>query len=357
MINLSKLLRDDTAFPGDELRYGGQFGCPVVVWHVTGDCNLRCAHCYAAGCASEPMPADEAARFLERLSFLRPPALLLSGGEPLAHPRIFDYIARAGALGLRLSLSTNGTLIGRAEAEQIAASAVSYVGVSLDGKGSAHDEFRGAEGSFAAAVAGIRNLRSAGCRVGLRVTLARPVLPSLPGLFALAAELGVSRVCFYHFVPSGRGADDAALMPSPEEERQAVREIIKWAESETASIANPIEILTVGDASDGLYLYDYLRKNKPRAATRALSLIEQASRREIGAGIASVRWDGILFAHQFDWNNPLGTWRDLPLKRAARRGRECADCRVNKYCSGSLRAEKSYPCLLSEEERRGSVLI
>jgi MoaA/NifB/PqqE/SkfB family radical SAM enzyme len=39
------------------------------------------------------------------------PVLILSGGEPLLRPDIFDIAARAKAMGFYVGLSTNGTLI------------------------------------------------------------------------------------------------------------------------------------------------------------------------------------------------------------------------------------------------------
>lgn len=365
MISLSKLLRGAAAvFPGDRLRYAGELPCPVVVWHMTAACNLKCGHCYSAGFGADAMSPRETGLFLRHLSAIRPPSLLFSGGEPLMHPLFFEYLAEARVLALNTAISTNGTLIDRGAAEEIAAAGVSYVGVSLDGVGASHDEFRGVEGSFDRAIAGVENLRRAGCRVGLRVTLARPVLPQLGDIFALAESLGVLRVCFYHFIPSGRGAGSASLMPSREEERQALRRIFDWTDGLTASGGTAPEVLTVGDSSDGPFLYRYLLQRRPVAAPRALALLEKASRRGIGEGIASVRWDGALFANQFAWDEQPGSWRELPLKRPKAPGAACRGCGWTAYCSGSLRIEKAEKgraesdarCVLTEEERRADLL-
>ncbi len=358
MINLSKLLRGDAAsFPGDRLRYGERgFGCPVVVWHLTGECNLKCRHCYAAAPDVDGMSLPDVALFLAHLSAIRPPALLFSGGEPLKHPRFFEYLVRARAHELNVAISTNGTLVDRAAAERIFAAGASYVGVSLDGVGAAHDGFRGEKGAFEAATAGIDNLLSAGCRVGLRVTLARPVLSQLQDIFALTEKLGVGRICFYHFMPSGRGAEDATLMPPREEERRALLEILDWTDRVTAKKDDPIEILTVGDASDGPFLYKHLAQSKRAKASRALALLKKAALRRIGAGIASVRWDGALFSDQFSWGERIGSWRDLPTKQSRGRNVACLECRWMDYCAGSLRMDKGHGCMLDEEERRGETV-
>lgn len=298
------------------------------------------------------MSPGEVALFLVQLSGLRAPALLFSGGEPLAHPLFFKYLSQARAVSLNAAISTNGTLIDEAAAEKIASAGVSYVGVSFDGTGASHDEFRGVPGAFARAVAGVKNLLRAGCKVGLRVTLARPVLPQLGDIFALAENLGVSRVCFYHLIPSGRGAGNASLLPSREEERRALRLIFGWTEGLAARKETAPEVLTVGDSSDGPFLYGYLLRERPSAAPRALALLKKASLRKIGEGIASVRWDGALFANQFAWGERHGSWIDLPQGRSPVSGAACGGCSWTAFCSGSLRMEKTGRCMLTEEERR-----
>lgn len=358
MINLSKLLcGDEVSFPGDRLRYGRDLNCPVVVWHLTGECNLKCRHCYAVASDVDRMPSPDVALFLAHLASIRPPALLFSGGEPLTHPRFFEYLVRARAFGLNVSISTNGTLIDRTAAEKIAGLGVGYVGVSLDGVGRSHDEFRGVKGAFETAMKGIENLMEAGCRVGLRVTLARPVLSHLPKIFSLTERLGVSRICFYHFVPSGRGADDASLIPELDEERQALHKIFDWTDRVTGKKESPLEVLTVGDASDGPFLYEYLLQRKSSKAPRVLAFLERASRKRIGSGIASVRWDGALFANQFAWGERIGSWRDLPAKCSKEQDAACLDCRWGDCCAGSLRLEKGYGCMLTEAERSGNAIV
>ncbi|MDR3255535.1 MAG: radical SAM protein [Synergistaceae bacterium] len=361
MINLSKLLAEDSPdFPGDGIRFGrAQF--PVVVWHITERCNLHCRHCYSSsGDSLNPGEAgrDEAVSFLRSLAEMKPPTLLMSGGEPLAHPNFFLYLEMGRNLGINVSISTNGTLVDEDAARRMAASGVSYVGVSIDGAGEDNDVFRGRMGAFRDAKRGIEFLAANGCRVGLRVTLASPVLKNLDSLFLLALELPVSRICFYHFMPSGRGASDATLLPSLADERRATASIISWADEVCATRAAPdgrtwrggknIEILTVGDASDGVLAYKYLLERDEARAERARILLTRSAAKKTGKlpGILSVRWDGTVFRNQFSWDSPIGSWgnvisdlcvetTDSPL---ALRNPDCTFCDWLEICSGCLRS-------------------
>ncbi|HEU4457134.1 MAG TPA: radical SAM protein, partial [Longimicrobium sp.] len=68
---------------------------PVVVWNVGRRCNLHCVHCYSDSSNREYMgelSTDEGRALLDDLAGFGIPALLLSGGEPLLRPDIFELI-------------------------------------------------------------------------------------------------------------------------------------------------------------------------------------------------------------------------------------------------------------------------
>ncbi len=357
MISVTRLLLGGT-FPGDALRFGqgappstGEearetrgFVPPVLVWHLTPDCPLACRHCYARAGeqGGRRLSLPQGLRLIDEAADLGVPALLLSGGEPLASPHLWEWLERARARGLRTTLSTGGTLIDGASAARLASLGPVYAGVSLDGTEEVHDRFRGTPGAFRAALEGLDRLAEAGIRTGLRFTLARSTLSSLDGIFRLAEERAISRICLYHFVPAGRGGDASAERLSREETRGALDRIGDWARR----LGPTVEVLTVDNPSDGPYL---LGKLPP---SRAVLPVGRGNRS--GEGIVSIRWDGRVFPDQFSWAHPLGGFperslasilRDEPsdLLRAlrTRRGRiggRCSRCVHFPSCNGGLRA-------------------
>ncbi|NCQ35934.1 radical SAM protein, partial [bacterium] len=95
---------------------------PIVVWNITRTCNLRCVHCYSDSMAQQyPGELDwqQMQSVVDDLAAYQIPSLLLSGGEPLIHPRFFDLVDYATAAGLKLTISTNGTLITPEKAAQL----------------------------------------------------------------------------------------------------------------------------------------------------------------------------------------------------------------------------------------------
>ena len=330
---------------------------PIVVWTIGRRCNLHCVHCYADSENKEypgELTVAEAYRMLDDLAQFKIPALLLSGGEPLAHPHFFQLAAYARSCSLRLTISTNGTLIDRPTAERIHALGVSYVGISFDGLGQINDRFRGKLGAFEAALAGVRHLKAVDQRVGLRFTLTRRNFEALPQIFELVEREGINRVCFYHLVYSGRGSRLAQDDLTHAETRQAIDAMCDWAEW-LAEHQRPVEVLTVDNHVDGVYLYLKLRAGDPARAEQARRLIEWngGGANSSGVGIANIDSYGSVHPDQFWQTHSLGNVRDRPFSaiwtderepllaglrdRLPRLTGRCASCRWKPMCGGSFR--------------------
>ncbi len=125
---------------------------PVVIWNLIRRCNLTCKHCYTTSADinfSGELTTPEIYTVMDELKDFKVPVLILSGGEPLLHPDIFDISRRAKTMGFYVALSSNGTLITQQNISQIVEINYQYVGVSLDGIGATHGKFRQKQGSFA----------------------------------------------------------------------------------------------------------------------------------------------------------------------------------------------------------------
>lgn len=196
----------------------------LIFWELTQRCNLRCLHCRAGRPAGEgqdlslaqiePILDDIAARYR--------PLLILTGGEPLLRPDLFDIAAAARRRGLPISLASNGTLIDAAMAQRIAAAGFQRAAISLDGAGPAtHDRFRGQPGSFDAARSGIEQLRRAGLPFQVNFTVTRHNLDDFDALFSLAQSWQAAALHLFLLVPVGCGlqlAPELRLSPAMSEQ-------------------------------------------------------------------------------------------------------------------------------------------
>ena len=90
----------------------GEAEIRLLAWEVTRTCNLSCVHCRAAA-LDKPYPnelsTEECLRLLDDVRSFASPIIILTGGEPLLRPDIFEIASSGTAKGLRMVLATNGT--------------------------------------------------------------------------------------------------------------------------------------------------------------------------------------------------------------------------------------------------------
>ncbi|MBS3783614.1 MAG: radical SAM protein [Anaerolineae bacterium] len=366
MISVTRLLCDQVG-PQDRLRYKWRTKTyasqreanlarkPIVVWNSTKACNLHCIHCYYTARA-EPDPnelsTDEAKAFVDDLADFGVPVLLFSGGEPLMREDLCEIGAYAVERGLRTVISTNGTLIDRADAQRIKEAGFSYVGISLDGIGETNDRFRGSEGAFVASMDGFHRCQEVGVRTGLRLTLNRHNVQDLASILDLLRDEDIPRACFYHLVYAGRGEHMRADDLTPQETRAAVDMIFDHAMAFRRQGLD-IEILTVDNHTDAPYLLRRVRREQPDRYEEVLSLLQANGGNASGIGIAAVDHLGGVHADQFWQHHTFGNVRERPLgeiwtdtsdplmaglkdRKPLLKGR-CAKCQYLDICNGNFR--------------------
>jgi len=327
---------------------------PVVVWNITSQCNLKCRHCYieATEAANEnEMTTEEGKTFIDDLAEMKVPVLMFSGGEPLVRPDLFELAAYAVEKGLRIVLSTNGTLIDEFTAQLIKEAGFQYVGVSIDGCEEIHDEFRGEKGAFKAAIAGIRAAKAAGNRTGVRFTLNSINKQDLPAVMELIEEEKVDRFCMYHLVYAGRGSDMKKLDLSTEEKQNVAQFLIeKTLDFDRRGVE--LEILTTDNHADGLYLLDYIAKTNPDRVDEVRQLLEMHGGCSAGDRMANVDYLGNVHPCQFWSDMILGNvrerkfskiWNDLQANdgilgrlrnKPEQLNGQCGKCSQNHLCGG-----------------------
>lgn len=397
MIGISKLYCG-TVEPSDALRYGRdsaqlpshllQFAKdkkPVVVWNMTQRCNLKCVHCYAHAVEpsnhKDPISTDQAKAMIDDLAKFGAPVILFSGGEPLVREDLVDLAKYATSTGMRAVISTNGTLITKAKARELKEVGLSYVGISLDGAETVHDQFRGVTGAYKLALKGVENCQAEGLKVGLRFTINKRNAAEIPHLFDLVESLEVPRICFYHLVYSGRGSE-LIKEDLDHAETRAVVDLIMDRTRALHDKGKPKEVLTVDNHADGPYVYYRLLKEDPARAAEVMELLKMNEGNSSGRGIGCISWDGAVHADQFMRHHTFGNVLERPFseiwvdekiellhklkdKRPHVKGR-CATCRFLNICGGNFRAraEAFYDdfwahdpaCYLTDEEISGEKL-
>ena len=186
----------------------------LVFWETTTRCNLRCRHCRrldAAGTeGTDAFGTAEALALVDQIAACGKPILVLSGGDPLLRPDLFEIARHAAGRGLPVSLATNGTLLDGPKADAIRAAGIMRVAVSIDGADAAtHDAFRALPGSFAAALEGLARLRERAIPFQLNCSISSHNVRQRDELYALARSLGAVALHFFVLVPVGCGLEIA----------------------------------------------------------------------------------------------------------------------------------------------------
>lgn len=200
---------------------------------VTYRCNLNCRHCYLPRARShierkEEITIEMIERVVEQLADMGVFLVIVSGGEPFCREDLFAILEILEKNNIFTCLVTNGTLISKEIAEHLAtfSSMKSGVQVSVDGASpKTHDLQRG-KGTFRATLQGIRNLLSVGISPTLGITMTKLNVEDLVKMFDLCGNLGIIKLHFVTFMPSGVGRENwKTLALAPERMKIVVDQI------------------------------------------------------------------------------------------------------------------------------------
>ena len=193
---------------------------------------LACTHCYidADGCGSpDDLDTAEGFALIDQIAAVNRPILILSGGEPLLRPDIFDLARHATRRGLAVAMGTSGVLITDAAAGRIKDAGIRKVAVSIDSTDpKIHDAFRGVSGAWRRAVDGIHALRRADIPVQIHTVINESDVDEIDKIIAFGKGFGIRDYQFFFLVPTGRG-ERLATAP-PEAHEAAIERILAYAQ-------------------------------------------------------------------------------------------------------------------------------
>lgn len=328
---------------------------PVVIWNLIRRCNLTCKHCYALSADTDfagELSTAEVYAVMDDLKAFGVSVLILSGGEPMLRPDIWDIARRAKSMGFYVGLSSNGTLIDDSTIGAIADVGFDYIGVSLDGLGAIHDRFRRRQGAFDASLTGIRLCRDAGLKVGVRFTLTRDNAQDWPGLLDLVAEEDIDKVYLSHLNYAGRGNHNRRDDARHQLARWAVTLLFERCLADLKA-GRPRDYVTGNNDADGAFLTLWAQQTFPDRAEALHRRLERWGGNASGLNVANIDNLGVVHPDTMWWNHSLGSVRERPfsaiwpdtsdplmagLKQRPRpvEGR-CAGCRFLKLCNGNTR--------------------
>jgi MoaA/NifB/PqqE/SkfB family radical SAM enzyme len=185
----------------------------VATIAVTYNCQCACAHCSAVDYQRETASNGHALKFhelkraIDETLDLGTTCVILTGGEPLLHERIYDLIAAVDKSRSVCTVFTNGESLREHAVARLKAAGLYGAYVSLDFPDAArHDENRGRPGLFAKATHGLELCRQAGILTGISTYVTREKLRNgdMAAIMDLARDLKVLEVFLFDVIPTGR---------------------------------------------------------------------------------------------------------------------------------------------------------
>jgi organic radical activating enzyme len=175
----------------------------IIHLHPTRLCNLACLHCYSESGPNQRGGLDPVS-VTSALGVLRAEgyeAVSMSGGEPLVYREIGAVVRSARELGFRVTMVTNGLLVGR---NMRVVSELDAVAISFDGLAETHDVVRARRGAFDRACAAVLRLAEDGQPVAAAISMTRDAIPELPELAYHLASLGARALQIRPVARAGR---------------------------------------------------------------------------------------------------------------------------------------------------------
>lgn len=328
---------------------------PVVIWNLIRRCNLTCKHCYSISADTEfkgELSTEEVFTVMDDLKQFRVPVLILSGGEPLLRPDIWDISKRAKDMGFYVGLSTNGTLIDESNIDKIAEMDYNYVGISIDGIGETHDKFRRMDGAFEKSMKAIKMCRDIGAKVGMRFTMTQDNEDELPQMLDLMESEDINKFYFSHLNYAGRGnknrRDDARFQATRRAMDMMFERCLDYYKRGLDK-----EFTTGNNDADGVYMLHWTKKHFPDMVDHIRGKLVQWGGNATGENVANIDNLGVVHPDTMWWNYDLGCVRDRPfsdiwmdtsdpvmagLKARPRTvGGRCATCAHFDICGGNTR--------------------
>ena len=193
----------------------------LVYIELTRSCDLACKHCRAEAFVNHDpleLKEDEAYQLLNDIKgFGKPyPHIVLTGGDPLNHPYVFNILAKGAEMGMVMSLSPSATknLTAPLFAE-LKRLHVQSISLSLDGASAkTHDAFRGIPGCFDETMHAARLAYEAGMPMQINTLVAENTIDDLCLIYDLLKEIkGIVRWSVFFLISVGRGTELQELDP------------------------------------------------------------------------------------------------------------------------------------------------
>lgn len=181
-------------------------------WHITNECDQRCAHCYIWQKHEkiglyEVTSISKANHIIRKfIMFCREinmnPYISITGGDPLLHKDIWSILSLLKDNGIKFTILGNPYHLSEKTAKMLRNfGCVSYQ-MSLDGLKTIHDSIRGRQGSFEETVSKIHTLNENNIKSMIMTTVSLLNIKDIPKVVEVCVNNGVKNFAFSRYCPT-----------------------------------------------------------------------------------------------------------------------------------------------------------
>jgi radical SAM protein len=350
----------------------------IVIWETTQACDLACVHCRA--CAQPlrdllELSTKQAKKLIDDIADVKAPVFVMTGGDPLKRPDIFELVSYCRDRGVRPSLTPSATpLLTKDAIIKLKDAGLTRLAISLDGSTPGlHDKFRKVDGSYVCTLNAVRWAREIGLPVQINTTITRHNLEDFDNLVALMETLDIVLWSVFFLVPTGRGSSIGLI--SAEEFEQVFEKLYQTAQRVSFDIKS-----TEAQHYRRFLLQKRIEDRKPGSGKKLIQFLGVATPDGIGRapkgindgkGFVFVSHRGEVFPSGFlpisggnIKKQSLGEiYRNSPLfkdlRDAGKLEGKCGRCEFREICGGSRarayaltgNAFAEEPCCVYEPKR------
>ncbi len=193
----------------NEIFWSTKLSAPLnVTLQITDKCNLKCIHCHRKDKWILDLSLNKTKSLIDELSDLRVFNINISWGEALMHPDIYDIFEYGIWKWIKMTMSTNWTLLNKKNIERLFKLWLRQVHVSLDSYlHDKHDNIRWVKDSFIKTLISLKLLKESWINFTLVTTLVNQDFDEYKKIIDLSYEVWASAHKTNLLIPQWQGTD------------------------------------------------------------------------------------------------------------------------------------------------------